>query len=210
MSEIADFLRVRGNLSVDGAMPPVYRTTLAQESSSLFEVPLTILRVWDAFQTPIGTAGSDDLGITAGAFGTGTPYVTAGSLGSVGATTRYARFVYQVPMNYVAGQDAQFNLLAGITGGAPAAASVSCTLLQVTYKVGTGGLITGSNLIASAATDMNFTTFVSVPMALTVTTLNPGDWLDSRIAIACNDGTASAANVVPAIQRIQFAASTQG
>jgi hypothetical protein len=205
-----DDIVITGSLTIRGAYPPIARSALTQETYSAFDVPVTDMRVWDAFQTPIATAATDDLGLTAGAFATGTPYVTAGSLGSAGATTRYARFLFQVPMNYVAGQLARFAFLAGITGGTPAAASVSCTLDLECYKVGTGTLVTGSDLVSSSATDMNFTTFVSVPLDLTATSLSPGDVLDCRIAIACNDAVASAANCVPAIQKLQFQASTKG
>lgn len=205
-----DDIVITGSLSIRGAYPAIARTAITQETYSPFIVDIPNLRVWDAYQTALGTAAADDLGITAGAFATGTPYVTAGSLGSVGATTRYARFLYQVPMNYVSGQLARFSFLAGIAGGTPAVASVSCTLDLEAYKVGTGTLVTGSDLVASSATSMNSTTFASVAMDLTATSLSPGDWLDCRITIACNDAVASAANVVPAIQKIEFQASTKG
>jgi len=155
-------LRVTGNLYILGSLPAITRGNLTQENSTLFPVELTSLRIFDAFQTPLGTAGSDDLGITSGAYATGTPYITAGSLGSVGATTRYARFLFQVPYNYVSEQPAEFTLLCGITGTAPVAASVSCTVDLQAFKVGVNTLVTGSDLISSSATDMNFTAFDDV------------------------------------------------
>ena len=80
------------------------RANIAPELSRVFPVPLTEVRVWNAFQTPLGTAGNDDLGITAGAFATGCPYITAGDLQSAGPTTRYGRFIYQIPVEYDDGQ----------------------------------------------------------------------------------------------------------
>lgn len=201
---------VAGNLVVEGALPAIARTNLTQESYSSFEIPLTDFRVWDAVGTALGSAGSDDLGITSGAFATGIWYLTAGSLGSAGATTRYARVHYQVPMNYVAGQNARLALYAGITGTTPAAASVSCTADVEVYKFGSNVLISGSDLVSSSAQSINSTTFATVTLDLTATSLNPGDWLDIRVAVACNDGTASAANVVPAIAKVQFQAHTKG
>jgi len=203
-------LRVTGNLYILGSLPAITRGNLTQENSTLFPVELTSLRIFDAFQTPLGTAGSDDLGITSGAYATGTPYITAGSLGSVGATTRYARFLFQVPYNYVSEQPAEFTLLCGITGTAPVAASVSCTVDLQAFKVGVNTLVTGSDLISSSATDMNFTAFDDVSLSLTATNLVAGDWLDCRLAIACNDSGHTASDVVPAIQKIQFACSTKG
>lgn len=201
---------VTGNLYVNGAVPTIYRSQLPVETGSAFEILPQELRVWNAFQTPLGTAGTDDLGITAGAFGTGTPYITAGDCGSAGTTTRYARFLVQLPMNYDAGQAASFAFLAGITGTVPNVAATSCTLDCEAYKVGVDTLVTGSDLISTAAQSINFTAFASYSFNLTVTSANPGDWLDVRITIVCVDGASTAANVVPAIQKLQLIASTQG
>ncbi len=208
---------VDGDLTVNGilavrTLPAIARLNLTQESYSNFEVPFVSMRVWDDYKTPIATAGTsdDDLGFNQGVFGTGTPYISAGDLGTVGAKTRYARFLYQVPMNYVAGQAARFGFLAGIGGTTPQAASSSCTLDFEAFLVGTGNLVSGIDLVSSSATNINFTTFLSAAMDLNVTTLNPGDWLDCRITIACSDASAAAANCRPSIQKAQFQAMTRG
>jgi hypothetical protein len=203
-------LVVTGLFYPNGGQAPIQRSALAQETYTQFEVPLFTHRIWNAVETPLTTAGSDDLGYGSGAFATGTPYVSAGALGSAGATTRYARFLYQVPANYISGQLARFQFLAGITGGTPAAASVSCTLDLEVYKVGANALITGSDLVSTSAQSINSTTFADTSMELTVTTLAPGDWLDCRVTIACNDAVATSTNCVPAYTKVSFQGATKG
>lgn len=198
------------NLYVLGALPPIARSALTAESYSEFDVPLTEMRIWDAFQTVLTTAASDDLGLTAGAYATGIPYITAGSLGSAGATTRYCRFLARMPMNYVAGQAARVSLLAGITGSSPNVADASCTVDLQAFKSATNVLVSGSDLISTSATSMNVTSFAAVTFDLTVTSLSPGDLLDYRINITCTDAGSTAANVVPAITKVTLQCGTKG
>lgn len=196
---------VRGAIS-----PPQPRSSLAQESYSEFDISHCELRIWDAVQTNLTTAGTDDLGLTAGAHGTGIWYVTAGSLGSAGATTRRARFRYLMPYNYVTGQSAKFTFQAGITGSVPNVADASCTLDAEVFKFGSNVLVSGSDLYAGAAQSINSTTFADYDFDLTVTSLSAGDLLDVRLSITCTDAGSTAANVVPAITRLKLKCHTKG
>ena len=65
-------LQVSGNLQVDGQILPAQsRSFLAQDNFANYGIPFSNLRIWDAFQTPIGTAAADDLGLsTGGTYGT--------------------------------------------------------------------------------------------------------------------------------------------
>jgi hypothetical protein len=109
-------LIISGNLQVDGSrLPALARSELAQDNFAAYGVPFSLLRIWDAFQTPISTATSDDLGLsTGGTFGTNAPYITAGDLKAAGATTRRARFVFTLPAEYVAGESVRISAHAGM------------------------------------------------------------------------------------------------
>ncbi|NBT32694.1 MAG: hypothetical protein EBT13_12570, partial [Rhodobacteraceae bacterium] len=109
-------LIISGNLQVDGSrLPALARAEIAQDNFAVYGVPFSLLRVWDAFQTPIGTAGNDDLGLsTGGTYGTDAPYVTGGNMRILGATTRRARFVFTLPAEYVAGESVRISAYAGM------------------------------------------------------------------------------------------------
>lgn len=196
---------IRGSIS-----PPIVRTSLTQESYSEFDVSHVDMRIWDAVQTVITTAASDDLGLTAGAHGTGIWYITAGSLGTAGATTRRCRFRFRMPREYVASQAAKFTFTSGITGSTPNVADASCLLDLEVFKFGANVVITGTDLVSTSATSMNVTTFADVDFELTATTLSPGDVLDGRISITCTDAGSTAANVVPAISKLVLKCHTKG
>jgi hypothetical protein len=87
---------IAGNLQVDGLLlPGVTRGTLIQNDFQEYGINPAILRIHDAFATPISAAANDDLGISSGGtYGTDAPYITADDLKAVGATTRYARFLF--------------------------------------------------------------------------------------------------------------------
>ena len=91
-SRIDGDLNVSGNVTVGGSvLPGITRANMIQEDFAAYAVRFTDLRVWDAYQTAIGTAGSDDLGLsTGGTWGINAPYISAGDLKAAGATTRRA------------------------------------------------------------------------------------------------------------------------
>lgn len=170
-----------------------------------YPVDLQSLRIWDAFQTLLGTAGTDDLGITAGVFGTGCPNVTAGDVKTTSGT-RYARTFIQLPMEYAQGESVTIACWAGMV---TTVASGSATLDIEVYKAGLNALKTGSDLYAGAAISLNSTTFAELSFSLTATALNPADWLDVRFAITWVDA-ATATAVIPTIAAIELQVDTKG
>ncbi|MHC4379131.1 MAG: hypothetical protein ACYS26_21230 [Planctomycetota bacterium] len=198
-------LNVQGNLTVQGTLPSYPRASLVQDDFASYGVGLTSLRVHDAFGTALGTASADDLGIGSGTFGTGAPYVTAGDLKAAGATTRYARFLFQLPVEYVAGQSVRIMARAGML---TTAADTSCTLDAEAHKLD-GDTTVSSDLVTTAATSMNSGTFADVTFDVTATTLTPGDWLDVRLAIACNDAATGTA-VEPALDHVAVELDVKG
>jgi hypothetical protein len=191
----------------------INRLELTQESYSSHQVRMEDLRVFDDYKTHIAIAGTsdDDLGwSTGGTYGTNVPYVTAGDVKAV-TKTRKARLKYMVPMNYVSGQPARFVFFCGMI---TTVADTSCTLDLSAFKEGSGGLISGGDLVTTAAQSINggpAGTFAEVNFDLTVAspTLSPGDWLDLLITIASVDA-ATATAVIPAISKIMFQGATKG
>lgn len=188
-------MRIDGDLTVTGSINasgsytgPISKSNLVQETLEAFPIPLTSLRVWDAFQTNITTAAADDLGLTAGAFGTGTPYVVSRDLNALGATTGYARTLFTLPPEYVDGAAITIRFAAGMLS---AVASVSATVDVEVYKVARTTLVSGSDLVTTSATSINSTTFAEYSFTVTPTSRVAGDVLDIRIALSCNSATAS-------------------
>jgi hypothetical protein len=199
-------LDVQGNLIVRGSKPAYSRSELTQENEAPYGINPVLWRVHDAIGTALGTAGTDDLGITAGTYGTGSVYLTAGDVKALGATTRYARALFQLPPEYVAGETVLFAVNAGML---TTVADVSCTVDLQAYKLGLDSLITGSDLVSTAATTINSLTFAEKEFTLTATSLSPGDWLDLRLAIISNDAATGTA-VTPAIAAAGFKLDIKG
>lgn len=179
---------------------------LVQEDLARFPVLLSALRVWDAFQTNLpGTAATDDLAVIGGTFASAPPTVQAGDLKAAGATTRYARFLVAVPECFVAGETLNLVFSAGMT---TTVADTSCTLDLQAYRLDKDGGI-GSDLCLTAATTINSTSFADKSFSLDPATLAPGDVLDCRIAIACNDA-ATVTAVIPTVASIDVACDIKG
>lgn len=177
---------IQGNLSVYGdRLPSFDRSELTQDNLAVYPIPHVDWRVWDAMQTNLpGTPATDDLGLIGGTFATGVPSIQTGDLKNAGATTRYARCQVQLPPEYVAGETVTLRVNAGMI---TTVASVSATIDFEVYKSGRGVLVSGSDICATAATSINSVTFGDKSFTITATTLNPGDVLDIRMAIAVND-----------------------
>lgn len=207
MSMQVDSLSCSGNATIGGTLgPPRPRTELQTESDAIFDVPWTTLRVWDAVGTNLGAAASDDLGLSAGAHGTGCWYVTAGDLGAAGATTRRARFTFKLPPEYVAGNTVKIRCAGGML---VTIADTSCTVDFEAFKTARDTLKTGSDLVTTAATSINSVTFSNQTFTVTGTGLSPGDELDIRVTIICTDA-ATGPVVEPALAAIEMLLSIRG
>lgn len=200
-------LQVQGNIVWTGTHPPIDRANFTQENLKRFSLNPSLWRVWDAIGTALGSPAADDLGITAGVFGTGTPYLTAGDNKANGAvTTRYARQMFTLPTSYVAGETVQFAFAAGML---TTIADVSATVDVEIFKSLRTTLITGSDLVTTAAQSINSLTFAELTFTVTPTSLSPGDTLDIRIAIACRDNATGTA-VTPAIAAAELLLDIKG
>lgn len=200
-------LNVEGALRVGGAKPEYERTYLKTDVSQAYTLAPGSWRVWDAYGTALpGTSSADDLGVYAGTFGTGTPYVATYDVKAAGAVTLRARTLFQLPPEYVAQAAASLRAYSGMI---TTIASVSATVDFEAYKVGSNTLISGSDLVATAAQSINSTTFANKEFLLTSTSLSPGDVLDIRVTVAVNDA-ASATAVIAAIALCDVLLSVKG
>lgn len=193
-------------------MPPTVNNfpieALPQRDLQVYTIPLTQFRVWDAMQTNLpGTAATDDLALIGSTtFGTNSLRISAGDLKAAGATTRRMRALIQLPAEYVAGQTVTLRLYAGMeTTVADTTATVDVEAYLTDYE----GAVSGSDLVTTAATSINSTTFSAKDFQLTATSLTAGDWLDVRISVAVNDAATGTA-VDAAIGYVRLLCDTKG
>jgi hypothetical protein len=147
----------------------------------------------------------DDLAITSGAFGTGSPYISTGDVKNISAT-RYARVMAQLPENYVAGETVTVRLSGGmLTTAASASASVDVEC----YKINKDTLVTGADMCSTALQSLNSLVFATLDFNITPTTLSPGDWLDIRITLATVD-SATVTAVIAALAAAELLCDVKG
>lgn len=201
---------IDGNAHVSGtlsatAISGIARTSISTESAA-HQIKLSDLRVWDAMATVLpGTSAADDLGLYGQTFGTNSPQVMSYDVKTVGATSLYARGIEQLPYNYVAGGSVSFKIWAGMEG---AVADTSCTIDVEAYKADLSGGI-GSDLVTTAATDINSLTQAFRSFVVDASGLTAGDLLDFRITIAVNDA-AGGSSVQAAIGSVAIVCNVKG
>lgn len=204
----ADDVVISGTARIlGGLLPSVPRTSLTQDDLRAYPVQLNDARVWDAFGTVLPTTGAtDDLGLYTGTFGTGCPYIATGDLKNAGATSRYARFLLQIPAEYVTGESVTIRASAGML---TTVASTTATIDVEAYLVARDTTKSGSDLVSTSATSINSLTFANKDFVLTTSTLTPGALIDVRITIAVNDsGTGTA--VTGALGALDLLCDVQG
>lgn len=158
MASQFDDIRVTGAMTIkeNGISAQTRTTIMKQDPLAIFPVNMMDLRVWDAIHTNLpGTAASDDLALIGTTFGSTSPQISAGDLKAAGATSRYARFMVELPECYEAGETVTLSLSAGMV---TTVASVSCTVDVECYKIDkiTG---IGSDLCTTSATTINSLVF---------------------------------------------------
>lgn len=208
MASQFDDVRISGTLAIkeSGVSAQTRLTILKQDALAIFPVNMMDLRVWDAIQTNLpGTAAADDLALIGTTFGSTAPRVTAGDCKALGATSRYARFMVELPECYEAGETVTLSLSAGMV---TTVASSSCTVDVECYKIDkiTG---IGSDLCTTSATTINSLVFAAKAFTITPSGLTAGDVLDVRLTIACNDAATGTA-VTPTIAGIDLLCDIRG
>jgi hypothetical protein len=183
----------------------IERAKLAQEILK-DNIPLELVRVWDAYQTALPTtAAADDLGFIPGTWGTDAVVIQTSDSKNTSVTQR-GRFYFRLPENYVAGQPLSIVAHAGMkTTVATASATVD---FEVYQKNDATGLV-GSDLVTTAATTINSLTASAKEFTVTPTGLLPGDELDCRVTIAIVD-VATATAVIGRIMKMHMLVSVKG
>ena len=157
------------------------RTKLAQDTFQPVVIPLTDLRVHDAITSLLpASAASDDLGLDTGTFGTTAAAVKTGDLKAAGSTTRYARFLLPIPIEYDDGQTVQVRINAGML---TTVADTAATVDVQAYRNGAG-----SDICSTSAQSANSLTAADLDFTITETNIVSGDIIDIRVAFLVNDG----------------------
>lgn len=190
VTRITGDLYVSGSITRGGSGPSIARTDLTQENLAPYKIPLTDFRVWDAMATVLpGTSATDDLALIGGTFGTNSPTIQTSDLKNAGATTRYARVLFNIPHEYVAGQTVTIRVHGGMkttVASASATVDVECYLSDDEEGI-------SADLCTTAAQSINSLTDADLDFAITSTSIAPGDTLDIRIAVAVNDSATGTA-----------------
>jgi hypothetical protein len=187
---IPDSTTIQGNLKVTGTMPATARSAIAQDPNAKYVVPWGDFRVFDAYQTLLpGTPLTDDLGLVGGTAGSASPSLQTEDLKTAGATSNKARFMFQLPPEYDAGETVTLRVHAGmLTTVSDTTATVDASVYKSDKEAGAG-----ADICATAATTINSLTLADVDFTITPTTLAAGDWLDVVLTTAINDAATGAA-----------------
>ena len=205
VQRITGDVRISGSLYVDGDMPTIPRATMQQDAAAVFAIPWTDLRVFDALATNLpATGGTDDLGLYGGTFGSASPKVSTGDV-KAGGCTRYARFQFQLPVEYDAGNTITVRLHAGMT---TTVADTSATVDVECYKSDREAGIS-ADLCATAAQSINSLTDADKDFTITPSGLEAGDVLDIRITVTVAD-TATGTAVIADIGAIEILVDIKG
>ena len=186
----------------------IAHTQLRQRVLQSFPVNPTQYRVWDANHTnAVGTAANDDLALLTSALTvSGASYLlSAGDCKNLGSTTRRVAFFMPIPANYDDGETIQFRIRAKME---TTVASTSCTVDLEAFVVGSGTTV-GSDLVLTSATTINSLTAADKDFFIDATAVNPGELLQCRLTIVCDD-TATATAVTPTIISVTLLCDTRG
>ena len=160
----------------------VGRSQLAQVAGASFHLPMEGWRVHDSTAVLPTTAAADDLGLSAGTYGTNSPSLLSIDF-KASSTAAYARRVVQLPPVYDAGQTVQIDIRGGMI---TTIADTHCFTDVELCKLDGDGAV-GSDLVTTtgslSATSINSLTKATTSFAVNSTTLSAGDLLDMRVVV---------------------------
>lgn len=188
-------VRIAGKLEVFGQKPKYARDDFSQEAAAVYGVPLDLVKVWDNLASGLpATPANDDLGVVTGTWGTNSPQLETQDHKAAGsAQSNYGVFLFALPPEYQAGQDVTVRARAGMKTNT---ADTTATLDVEVYEANGDGGLEGSptDLVQTAAQDINSLTVAEKLFTLDASNLAAGDLLMVRIHTAVNDA-ASGSNV---------------
>jgi hypothetical protein len=187
------------------ASAAIERSKLAGEQLK-DNIPLELVRVWDAFQTSLPTtAASDDLGLIPGTWATDAIVIQTSDAKNTTVTQR-ARFVYRLPHNYASGQLISAVAWAGMK---TTVANGTATIDFEAYKKNDSTGLAGSDLVSTSATTINSLTAADKAFTIDPTGLSAGDELDIRVTIAITDSATGTA-VIGRIMKLYMLPTVKG
>lgn len=187
------------------AAAAIERSKLAQDALAEHPIPLTDLRVFDAFQTLLpGTAAADDAALVGGTHSTNTPAIKSLD-GASGTITSRFRFLLALPPWYDTGQDVRIRAFAGMEVISDTTATLDFEAFLSNYQAGVNGV----DLVSTGATDINSATFANKDFVVTHGSLTKGAILDVRGSIAITDG-ATGSGVVAVIGKLSALIDVRG
>ena len=166
-----------------------------------FGVPLTdVLRTGDLSALPTAGDGTN-LGRSAGAHGTDTPSLSTTVLNN-NSITEKARFLLALPPEYVDGEDVTLRL--SVYGPD---VNVSATLDVEVYESDREAGVSGGDLYAGAAVDIDNHPWGDEDFTITGTNLVGGDVLDIELTVVADD-TGGAAGISAGIGAVELLVPT--
>jgi len=201
-------LTLPANAVVDASVAAgagIGRAKLALETK-VYVIPWESWKVFDAFQSPLpATSVLDDLGLYGGVHGTDVPLIKSYDVMAAGALAIKARCLFQLPPEYAAGGAVSLRVRAKVD----AVADGSATIDFAAFKGNREGLVTGADVVATAATSINSATFADKSFTITPTTLGPGDVLDVLMTLDSTD-TAGVSPVIASLGEIALLLAVRG
>ena len=177
---------VPGDITLSGnIVPGISRSSIVQQDLQEYGVSFTEMRVHDALSSLLPAAATaDDLGLAGSTtYGTAYPYLLSSNAGGT-TVTQYARWQFQLPPEYVAGQSCRVSIHCG---AGTAVSDGTMTVDMSAYLSDDEGAVSGSDLVTTSATDCNSLTMSTKSFVITGTTLTPGATLDCRLVAAVTD-----------------------
>ena len=184
----------------------IARSKLQQNDLSAYPIVSTEWRVWDSLVALLpATSSSDDLGLYPGTWGT-TPWLVRSADVKTTTVTLRAACEIRIPIEYVDAQTLNLRCRAGmITTVADGSATIDFELYR---KTGDGATLS-SDLITTAATTINSTTFANKDFTITATNVVAGDVVQIRMTMAIVD-TATGTAVIGAVESVKLLADVKG
>lgn len=196
-------VEITGGIRVSGTYTgPINRSNLISDNTAVYPLALHTFRVHDLYNTILpAAAGTDDLGLTSGAYGTDVPTIRSSDLNAAGTLAAYARTSFTLPPEYTSGGTITLRFYADTQAGA---ASVDAQVFQASK---TNFQITGSDLVTTSPTAIS-TVFGAKDFVVTPTSKVAGDTLDIRIAVIGT--TSTTANTIARIPNIEMVLQVKG
>jgi hypothetical protein len=178
------------------------RTSLAQENGVRYPISLSAAKTWDDRATNLpATAANDDLAIITGTFGTDDLAWQSADSGQTSVTQKLG-FEYNVPPEYVAGETLNFVVNAAMLVVADTSATLDVEAVRQADPT--------TDIVTTAAEDINSATPADKTFVLDPTDLVPGDKLDIVLTVAIVDAATVAANVTAELLKPAMLADIKG